>query len=994
MNFIKKVKEKKLFLILVIIICIIIGTVYGALLAPKTYTAASSMMILKNEGTNQKEKNVGSLTLSDDIYNTLSDLIKSDAVYGKAVKNVSENGSPVELSKSQNSNIFSIQVKNYDKKTAVSLLTELNKIFSEEIKNINSSYEIRIIDEPKIVSESINGNCLLYIFASICIGIMFDTIYIIVFIISEKQYNSSKRVAEEDFTLKELVKIPYKKINDSNNINEIISGEDDFHINRNLRKLRANLQFININNSDKKTFLITSPLKGEGKTFLSINLANSFAEIGKKVIIVDCSLNDDTMSQIFGTVGSLGVSNFLSGLDNNGNDISKKIKDYIMPSNLKGIDIIPSGIIPPNSSELLSSKNLQSMIRTLSREYDIVIIDGPETLKKTDALIITRVVGTTILVADVRTTRYDDLIYAKNDVQNVGGRVVGVVVNKVKYREDISFKEFFLSIKNKFSNFFNKIKELLERIDEKRNRKLIDAPKDVEEEPKPSEQEDIVIIDNNQDDDSESEEAMEDIVDNAINDAIDDNINDTRDIEEAPTIVPDEENVVEEPAKKEHFSIMNKFSGFVNSVKNVTKTEEPIQEVQNNEEIIHDEVFDNIEQEYQDYENNYQEIDSSNNTIVVVDSESGYARAYNQSFYTEKPIRGVDKGDGLHKVYYSPMHANKRLDSLMEIYGITKEQGKRIDPLVYAILSDFDEKIWIYDNIAANNAEKYVYIMAREYDKLENETQADYQKRCKELRYNELKQNNIEIEYNLNFLKSNNTTFVDKIMMKRYAALVGYTTNQNVSPIPDYNDNRNEYNEGEYGFVESASFSKLNENSNNNVDDTYAKKKIDDLEKDNLEEINKIDDERKSYKIEVDALKKKSRIERNAIEVQKSIEENVISYEQNPEDDFANYSDNMYNMDFSNLADSKNKKDESVILKKEKKQEQQMLRKIKREKKLLKKEENKKKKSIEKEERTKKREEERKIREFKRAQEKEEARIEEELLENNLYPKTKNIKNL
>ena len=986
MNFIKKVKEKKLFLILVIIVCIIIGTVYGTLLAPKTYTASSSMMILKNEGTNPEEKNVGSLTLSDDIYNTLSDLIKSDAVYGKAVKNVSENGSFVELSKSPNSNIFSIQVKNYDKKTAVSLLIELNKIFSEEIKNINSSYEIRIIDEPKIVLESINGNCLLYILASICIGIMFDVIYIIVFIISEKQYNSSKRVAEEDFTLKELVKIPYKKINDPNNINEIISGEDDFHINRNLRKLRANLQFININNSDKKTFLITSPLKGEGKTFLSINLANSFAEIGKKVIIVDCSLNDDAMSQIFGTVGSLGVSNFLSGLDNNGNDISKKIKDYVMPSNLKGIDIIPSGIIPPNSSELLSSKNLQSMIRTLSREYDIVIIDGPETLKRTDALIITRVVGTTILVADVRTTRYDDLIYAKNDVQNVGGRVVGVVVNKVKYREDISFKEFFLSIKNKISNFLKKIKDLLDKIDEKRNRKLIDAPKDVEEEPKPSELEDIVIIDNNQDDDSESEKVVEDIVDDVIND--------TNDIEDTPEVAPEEEKIVEEPAQKERFSIVNKFSGFVNSVKSVAKTDEPNPEVQDNEEKIHDEVFDNIEQEYKDYENNYQEIDSSNNTIVVVDSESGYARAYNQSFYSEKPIRGVDKGDGLHKAYYSPMHANKRLDSLVEIYGITKEQGKRIDPLVYAILSDFDEKIWIYDNIAANNAEKYVYIMAREYDRLENETQADYQKRCKELRYNELKQNNIEIEYNLNFLKANNTTFVDKIMMKKYAALVGYSINQNVSTIPDYTDNSNEYNEGEYGFVESESFGKLNENSNNNVDSTYAKKKIDDLEKDNLEEMDKINDERKNYKIEVDALKKKSRIERNAIEVQKSIEENAINYEQNPEDDFANYSDNMYNMDFSSLADSKTKKDESVILKKEKKQEQQMLRKIKREKKLLKKEENKKKKSIEKEERTKKREEERKIREFKRAQEKEEARIEEELLENNLYPKTKNIKNL
>ena len=160
-----------------------------------------------------------------------------------------------------------------------------------------------------------------------------------------------------------------------------------------------------------------------------------------------------------------------------------------------------------------------------------------------------------------------------------------------------------------------------------------------------------------------------------------------------------------------------------------------------------------------------------------------------------------------------------------------------------------------------------------------------------------------------------------------------------------------------------------------------------------MQEMNKILNEKKNYKNEVDALKRKSRMERNAIDIQREIqgERNALK---EPE-----YEENLYKIgNFNdNSLEIENKKrirEENAVLRKEKKQEQQLLKKIKREKRILKREEERKKKELEKKERDSRREEERQIREFKKAQEREEARIEEELLENNLYPKTKNLKNL
>ena len=1050
MNFVEKIKEKKIFLALILIISLVVGWIYIELLAPKLFVSSSSMMILIKEAGSDEQgaKSSGNLALSEDVYHTIEELIKSNSVYGKATKNVNISNSEIFVYKSPDSNIFKIQIKSYNQDSSIKLLKEVNNVFSTEIKNINQTYEVYVVDEPKIVDETYNSNCVEYIFISLFVGILFDVLYVFVSIISEKQYSATKRGVEEEFSLKELARIPYKKISNPYEINEIISSDDDIiHLNRSLRKLRANIQFINVNNSDKKTFLITSPLRYEGKTFLTINLANSYAEIGKKVIIVDCDLNNGVIDKIFGLENTIGTSNFLSGLDNNGGDLNKKIKDYIICSNINGVDIIPSGIVPPNSSELLSSKNLQTMIKALSKDYDIIIIDGPETLRTADSLIITRIVGTTILVADVKNTKYEDLIQAKNDLQNVGGRIVGVVVNKVKSRDAYGEKKILKRVASYFSDLFRRFKDYLEKQKRLKEKRLLEEAKDVEEKQEDTESnatEDFVqmsmmdkdeLIESNytiqevveekadektlfeeQDTPKDAEAVANEVIKEVVQEAV---LEKQSEADVAVVEEPIVEQHVEETAsrfdeqkvnrihryiqnfekhhniesaKKKKSSIFSKFSQLFNE-RQTSKNENEIIERPENVEIDNN---DNQENDYVEDEIN------PDNILVIVDSENGCARAFNQECYTEKIIRGLDKGDGYIKAYYSPLYAGRRIEALMTTYGISKAQAKRIDPLIQAVLMDFDEKIWIYKRVASNTAEQYIAIMAKDYDKEENENIFAYKKRCKEQRKKELKENNIEIAYNLNLVKtSSEINFIDKLAMNKYANILGDTTKKilsnsidNILDASHYSkdDYEKRYDDEQYASMQTETMNKLSENfEDNNI--LSDKKKIELLEQSNLQEMNKILNEKKNYKNEVDALKRKSRMERNAIDIQREIqgERNALK---EPE-----YEENLYKIgNFNdNSLEIENKKrirEENAVLRKEKKQEQQLLKKIKREKRILKREEERKKKELEKKERDSRREEERQIREFKKAQEREEARIEEELLENNLYPKTKNLKNL
>ena len=198
------------------------------------------------------------------------------------------------------------------------------------------------------------------------------------------------------------------------------------------RNLRTNIQFMNAD-SEKKVMVITSTVPGEGKSFVSANLAAAFAQIDKKVLIIDTDMRKGRQYTLFNLRLRPGFSNYLSGVvdqDFKGN--KDNIENYIQATYIDNLYLIAAGSVPPNPSELLVSSKMEKIKDKLIDKFDVIIFDAPPCLIVADALIISRLVDFNIIVSAQNITKKEDLIKARDTIEKVGGKVAGIVLNKVQ----------------------------------------------------------------------------------------------------------------------------------------------------------------------------------------------------------------------------------------------------------------------------------------------------------------------------------------------------------------------------------------------------------------------------------------------------------------------------------------------------------------------------------------------------------------------------------
>ncbi len=197
------------------------------------------------------------------------------------------------------------------------------------------------------------------------------------------------------------------------------------------RTLRTNIQFMNTKGK-LKTILVTSTLPGEGKSWVSSNLAVTFAQAGKKVVLIDADMRKGRQYSIFEVSPRPGLSNYLSGIDES-NDENHEINlvDYIQETDVENLYLIAAGNIPPNPAELLIAPQMVDLLEQLKEMSDIIIIDGTPSQLVTDALILARLVDSTLIVTASKQTKKEDLKRVIANIEQVGGKIAGVVVNKI-----------------------------------------------------------------------------------------------------------------------------------------------------------------------------------------------------------------------------------------------------------------------------------------------------------------------------------------------------------------------------------------------------------------------------------------------------------------------------------------------------------------------------------------------------------------------------------
>ena len=197
------------------------------------------------------------------------------------------------------------------------------------------------------------------------------------------------------------------------------------------RALRTNLQFMN-RFGKTQTILLTSTVQAEGKSWISANLATAFAQTGRKVVLVDADMRKPRQHKIFSVKMCPGLSNYLSEINELGRREKFEYTDCIQKTEVENLYLLPSGNIPPNPSELLLTEKIEELMKELSNEFEVIIFDGAPCLLVTDSTIISRLVDSTVLVVSQKYTKIDDLKEAKKRIKGVGGKLVGVVLNRVE----------------------------------------------------------------------------------------------------------------------------------------------------------------------------------------------------------------------------------------------------------------------------------------------------------------------------------------------------------------------------------------------------------------------------------------------------------------------------------------------------------------------------------------------------------------------------------
>ena len=188
---------------------------------------------------------------------------------------------------------------------------------------------------------------------------------------------------------------------------------------------RTTMTSVRLSAADRppKTILLTSILPGAGKSSLASNAAFSYLADEDRVLIIDVDLRKPSLHKIFSTSRKrMGLSSALSGM--------AKFDDVITNSEFPGLDFITSGPIPPNPAELLSSKRMREILAMASERYDRVILDGPPYQGFAEILVLSHMVDGVILVAVEGETPREGVRHFRKAVVNVGGRILGSIVNK------------------------------------------------------------------------------------------------------------------------------------------------------------------------------------------------------------------------------------------------------------------------------------------------------------------------------------------------------------------------------------------------------------------------------------------------------------------------------------------------------------------------------------------------------------------------------------
>lgn len=437
---------KRYILAFVLVIAAFVGgiTVYDTMFKKPVYQAQTTIVIAKSDNTSNSASTLNDVNVSQKLTTTYGEIAKSELVLNQVIDNlglemgVKELGKNLTVKPVEDTSILSVSVRDLNAWQSARIANEIADVFSEEVAKIYKLDNVSQLSVAKVPENPANNTLTRDVILAVAIaaalvgGFAFLRFYLDDTVKHgdevEKIYGLPKtgRICKSDMkagkkgeTISELVVEKYPKA--------IVS--------ENIKSLRTNLQFTAID-KNLKTILVTSTNASEGKSFVSANLAISFAQAEKKVLLVDCDLRKGRVHRLFDVPNTDGLSNLLT-------DDLENVAHYIHNTGVDNLDIITCGTYPPNPSELLASRKMKKLLTSLRHRYDIIIFDGAPIGGLADSVILSSLMDEAIIVVKDGNTSKTDLMAAKLELEKVGAKVAGIVFNMVNRKSSKYYNYYY-----------------------------------------------------------------------------------------------------------------------------------------------------------------------------------------------------------------------------------------------------------------------------------------------------------------------------------------------------------------------------------------------------------------------------------------------------------------------------------------------------------------------------------------------------------------------
>lgn len=434
--------KKYIVAFIVVILVAVVGIfVYDKMFKKPVYQARTTVVIAKADTGEGAAATLNDINASQKLANTYSEIAKSELVMNQVIDSLGLHVSSKDLSKNVNikpvedTSILSITVKDLNPQLSATIANEIADVFSKQVAEIYKTENVTQLSVAVAPSNPSNNTLSRDLVLAFVIGV----VVVAGFAFLRFYLDDTAKYSEE---IEKKIGMPVTgRITKGDMKNRkagselIVERTPKAIVSENIKSLRTNLQFTAVD-KEIESILVTSTNAGEGKSFVSANLAVSFAQADKKVLLVDCDLRKGRLHRIFGIPNTGGLSNLLTG------DL-RNLGRYIRPSKIKNLDLITCGTYPPNPSELLASRKNKRLIKILCDHYDVVILDGAPVGGLADSVILSSFVDETLIVVKDSTTNKSDLVAAKDALEKVGANVAGAVFNMVNKRSSKYYNNYY-----------------------------------------------------------------------------------------------------------------------------------------------------------------------------------------------------------------------------------------------------------------------------------------------------------------------------------------------------------------------------------------------------------------------------------------------------------------------------------------------------------------------------------------------------------------------